>query len=90
MPPRRVPPPSTAPTPASAERLTTDLKLAIGVAAIAAPAGLAVITARRGNRTYSYVWATLSITAAAAVALTMFPYLVDPHPAIRSALWRCR
>jgi hypothetical protein len=59
--------------PASAERLITDLKLAIGaVAAIAAPAGLAVITARRGHRTYSYVWVTLSIIAAAAVALTMF------------------
>jgi hypothetical protein len=58
--------------PASADRLTTELKLAIGaVAAIAAPAGLAVITARRGHRTYSHVWATLSIIAAAAVALTV-------------------
>ena len=58
---------------ASAERLTTELKLAAGaIAAIAAPAGLAVITARRGHRTYSYVWATLSIIAAAAVVLTVF------------------
>jgi hypothetical protein len=58
---------------ASAERLTTELKLAAGaIAAIAAPAGLAVITARRGHRTYSYVWATLSVIAAAAVVLTVF------------------
>ncbi|MCC3764236.1 hypothetical protein K3N28_14300 [Glycomyces sp. TRM65418] len=55
-----------------AERLTTELKLAVGaVAAIAAPAGLAFITARRGHRTYAKVWATLSIIVAALGALTI-------------------
>jgi hypothetical protein len=57
--------------PTGAERLTIELKLAVGaIAAIAAPAGLAFITARRGHRTYARVWATVSILTAAMVVLT--------------------
>jgi hypothetical protein len=60
-----------------AERLTIEFKLGVGaIAAIAAPAGLAYITARRGHRTYAQVWTAVSIVIAAMVVLMMISLLV--------------
>lgn len=60
-------------TPTGAERVTIEIKLAVGaIAAIAGPAGLALITARRGHRMYARVWTTVSVLIAAMVVLMMF------------------
>lgn len=49
-----------------------EVKLAVGVAAaIAASAGLAVITARRGHKLYAGAWAILSIVIATLAAVTI-------------------
>lgn len=57
---------------APAARLATGLKLGVGaIAAIAAPAGLAFITARRGHESYSKAWAAFSIIVAALAAVTI-------------------
>ncbi|WP_133884156.1 hypothetical protein [Glycomyces sp. NRRL B-16210] len=60
-------------TPTGAGQLAIEVKLAVGaVAAIAAPAGLAFITASRGHRVYAQVWTTVSVLIAAMVVVMMF------------------